>query len=227
MKRPLIGIPVSMNNNIGISREYFEYFSYFGDVIGLPLSTTLMPIDLLVLPGGSDICPSRYAANRFFSYGGNPSRFLEYFDTKVLPLYVKALEEKKLKGIFGICRGLQTLNVHFGGTLYQHLLDEPTNLETERYKQIQTGLVYNLKGIWDGKEEIKYNSMHHQAINKLPDVLIPTIVNKIATYTTEGGAVKLIEGIRHKSLPIFGVQYHPEEFACPLAGKIINHIINL
>lgn len=218
-------MPSSLNNHMGAAREYFEYLSYFGDVVSLPLSTTLVPIDILVLPGGSDVCPSRYPSNRFFSYGGQPNRFFEYFDTRVLPLYIERLAQGKMQGILGICRGLQTLNVHFGGTLYQHLFDEPTNLETERHKQIQTGVVQNMGGIYKNGE-IKYNSMHHQAIKVLGNGLIPTLINKNTTENTEGKAVNLIEGIRHEVLPIFGVQYHPEEFACPFFGTILRHITN-
>ena len=227
MGRKLIGIPPTMNNNLGVSREYYEFFSYYGDVVILPLTDRVMDIDLLVLPGGADICPSRYeCSERFFSYGSNPNRFYEWFDMHVLPSYVRRALERKM-GIFGICRGLQTINVTLGGTLHQHLLDEVYNPENERGKLTQTGIVLDTaRDIWKGPKEIKFNSMHHQAIRTLGTGLVPTIVSKNpVTSTEETKPFNVIEGIRHKTGNIWAVQYHPEEIYDLFSNQILNHLL--
>lgn len=225
-RKKLIGIPPTLNNNLGVSREYHEFFSYFGNVIILPTTKELIDIDLLVLPGGADICPSRYSTDRFFSYGGNPNRFYEWFDTQVLPGYIQRAMNREM-GIFGICRGLQTINVALGGTLYQHLLDEVYNPELDRSKLTQTGIVLDtVRDVWNGPKEIKFNSMHHQAIRQLGAGLVPTILSKNPVTATENyEPFKVIEGIRHKTGKIWGVQYHPEEIYDLFSNKIINHIL--
>lgn len=224
MKRPLIGCPSSLNNFLGIPPKYVEYLSYFGDVIALPLTKSFVPVDLLVLPGGADIDPSRQNLDRMTTYGGNSNRFYEFFDTQVLPLYLEALEAEQIKGIFGICRGMQSLNITFGGSLWQHLYDEPYNLPEERHKKIQKGTTLNLP--FPFTTNISYNSLHHQAVRELGAGLVPILRNSNHTTTETGESVQLIEGFRHKTLNLYGLQYHPEETNCGFATKIINTILH-
>lgn len=212
---------------MGVSREYYEYFSYFGDVIIIPNTDTIIPVDLLVLPGGADVATTRYSPKRLYSYGSQPNRFMEHFDVYNLPLYIEAVKQRKVGAIFGICRGLQTLNVHFGGTLYQHLLDEPTNKEFEREKLTQKGLVHDAP-FYKGPKKIEFNSMHHQAIRDLGEGLSPMIFSENKTRAVENFTpFSVVEGIRHETLPIMGVQYHPEEIYDEFAFQAINYLLNV
>ena len=103
-----------------------------------------------------------------------------------------------------ICRGIQILNVACGGSLLQHIKNHQQ--DEERYiatheVEINTDTILNK--IF-GKEKIKTNTFHHQAIKQLGDDL------KIAAKNSDG----IIEAVEHISYPdLLGVQWHPESFS--------------
>ena len=115
------------------------------------------------------------------------------------------------KPIFGICRGMQLLNVVLGGSLIQHLpnTDEHRLSSTEEtFHEVQAekgGIFEELYG-----EHFAINSFHHQAINRLGDGL------KITLKSWDG---KVIEGVQHQEKPYFGVQWHPERMRLPMDVK--------
>jgi anthranilate/para-aminobenzoate synthase component II len=57
---------------------------------------------------------------------------------------------------------------------------------------------------------------HSLCATKLPDCL-----EKVADF--EG----IVMAVRHRKLPIFGVQFHPESILTPAGGKIIENILNI
>ena len=103
------------------------------------------------------------------------------------------------KPIFGICRGIQILNVALGGTLVQ---DMPSQLSLNHSDGIMHEVSHKPGSIahklWGDKSIV--NSYHHQAVDRLADGLVGVSVCNDGT----------IEAIQHKSLPIFAVQWHPE-----------------
>lgn len=144
--------------------------------------------DGLIIPGGgNDIDPEIYGAK---DSGKNYSP-----DKKYDKRQIKAVKKfaKAKKPIFGICRGLQVINVAFGGTLKQDI---------KRHGGYR--YVKNKKGSWirsvQGKTHIVFCS-HHQAIKKLGEDLIATSYDK---------STNNIEAIEHKTLPIYAVQWHPD-----------------
>ncbi len=140
--------------------------------------------DALILCGGADISPSFYNEENVSSY--NVDYELDLYEFNLLKEFV-ALK----KPILGICRGMQMINIFFCGTLHQHI-DNHKGDSGDIYHKI----IYNDK-------EILVNSAHHQAVKTLGKDL--TI-----TATSLDG---IVEAIRHKELPIFGVQFHPERMA--------------
>lgn len=103
---------------------------------------------------------------------------------------------KYKKPLLGICRGIQSINVFLGGTLKQNIF----NHNNENH-------FINFSG-----ENYLVNSFHHQSINKLANNL-----EILATsYDNE------IEIIKHKFLPILGVQFHPEIAFSKLNKEILN-----
>lgn len=196
-------------NSFGVTLPYLTWLEMFGQVRILdyrePFDGTL---DMLVLPGGPDVNPERYnqPPSRFT---GKPCIYREYFDTHVLPQYVNSFMP-----IFGICRGHQTINVHFGGTLSQHMYHE-TSVKT------RDELVHEIKYGVDSKfYKIKVNSLHHQVVDKVGEGL-----KVIARYSEKEGK-KDIEALIHKELPIASVQYHPEElYFNELANSLVEDLL--
>lgn len=165
--------------------------------------TTLDPelaigCDMLLLPGGGDITPAFFGQTNIGS---------QSIDTPLDILQLQALDYfvKEKKPVLGICKGIQLINVHFGGTLTQHI----ETAESHRYVgHDQQHYVYH-SGLC--RDDFFYqlygtgtlvNSAHHQAIDKPGHSLLVTCRAKD----------QVIEGIMHCSLPIIGVQWHPERF---------------
>lgn len=153
----------------------------------------LQSFDLLVLPGGGDITPA------FFGQKNKGSRNI---DTELDILQIQALDlfVRQQKPVLGICKGMQLINIFFGGSIKQHL---PTACRHEYINGDQYHLTQTLPGSALRKlygDRFVVNSAHHQGID-LPGKLLKV------TQTCDDG---VIEGIEHLSLPILGVQWHPE-----------------
>mgnify|MGYP004444643441 CR=1 FL=1 len=151
--------------------------------------------DGLVIPGGADINPARYGQGFHGATGVDYS--LDNLQFAVTKKFVNAN-----KPIFGICRGLQLINVYFGGTLHQHI-----NNHRGRYhgSTITRGSqLYELYG-----SSLSVLSFHHQAANKIGKGL----------KVTQKAAGGYAEGLEHESLPIIVVQWHPEHMGA--TGNVV------
>ena len=131
-------------------------------------------LDGLLLEGGSDVCPR--------SYGEQPLRPQwegdEPRDRYEIEL-VHAFHDAG-KPVLGICRGIQILNVAFGGTLYQDITTQcPGSFEhrdwdiydTNRH-EVDLAAGSRLDALYggssgDGARRVTVNSVHHQAIKDL------------------------------------------------------------
>ena len=96
--------------------------------------------------------------------------------------------------ILGVCLGHQSIGAAFGGNIVraQELMHGKTSLMTTTQQGVFAGL----------PRQFTVNRYHSLAIEKssVPDVL------KVTAWTDDGE----IMGVRHKTLPIQGVQFHPE-----------------
>lgn len=151
--------------------------------------------DGLILAGGGDIDPALYNEENNGSVRIDKDR--DGAEVALLKAYIQAG-----KPVLGICRGHQLINVFFGGTLYQHLPEAALHTnKTDKY------IVHNVVAQSDSVVEKLYgssfvvNSSHHQGIRRLGNGLRVT-----ATWNNQ-----YIEAIEHQSLPILGVQWHPEK----------------
>ena len=148
--------------------------------------------DGLLLPGGGDVAPERYGQKNFASRGIDLGR-----DALELFLIEQFLGEGR--PILGICRGMQVLNVFFGGTLLQDIPGHgQAGTGTDRLHRTVV-IDSELKRLY-GKGQMIVNSAHHQAVDQLGKGL------RAVQWSADGS----VEAIEHATLPVWGVQWHPE-----------------
>ncbi len=161
-------------------------------------------IDGLLVPGGIDVNP--------LCYGEEPHPLL---DTTNMPFDIFQLnlirEVMKLKKpVFGICRGLQIINVALGGTLWQDMSMQSKETFLHRQNEMGRAAVSHSVRITPDSmlheilgDEIMVNSFHHQAIKKPAESLR-------ITARASDGTIEAAEAIDYPWLLI--VQWHPESF---------------
>lgn len=164
-------------------------------------------LDGVVMHGGADVWPG--------NYGEEPLRE-EWVGDRVRDLYdlavVKAFAQAG-KPIFGVCRGLQLINVAFGGALYQDLQTQHPGAQQHRnattydqhFHDIHIVPDTHLAALYPGKPRARVNSIHHQGIKRVaPDFVVEAL--------SEPDGVP--EAIRLSPAPgrgyIAATQWHPE-----------------
>lgn len=151
-------------------------------------------LDGILISGGADVWPERYGAEPApTAETAEPER--DDFELGLLDAATAAALP-----VLGICRGIQIITVHSGGTLHQHVP------EHARYDVSPKGPIHNI-AIAEGSQlstlygtTHEVNSLHHQTVDRIGNGFS-------VTATHEDGTV---EGIEHESLPMLAVQWHPE-----------------
>jgi len=210
----IIGYRNQSNQAIALRQTYIDSVLRAGAIpVILPMLTddeiirkTLRRIDGLILSGGGDVNPAVYGAQRKPECGESD----EIRDQSEL-MFIRLAKEMNMP-IFGICRGVQILNVSYGGSLIQ---DIPSHfgIEMERHRQPEPydmlvhpvhltrgGLLNRITGL----DSFMTNSMHHQSVADLGGSLVVDAVS-------EDGVVEAVCDSRNDA--VFGVQFHPEFFS--------------
>lgn len=150
--------------------------------------------DGLILPGGAMNIHPNYYHEEWMRDPKEAEEYMNYNDTLDFAL-IKAFSDAK-KPILGICRGIQSLNVYFGGSLNQNVIghhdslkkvEHIVNLEKESF----------LYGCYQ-KSKVLVNSYHNLAVKDVAKGF------KVTAVSEDG----IIEGIEKEN--IIGVQWHPE-----------------
>lgn len=232
LRRPLIGVPTGREKSqrfFGLplyimNQTYVRTLENLGALpVMIPLQmseATLAGIfarlDGLLLPGGEDIDPSYYGAERHEQLGSTDKER----DRTELALAQWAMAAGM--PFLGICRGVQVLNVACGGTLIQDLTAERPDLQKhdyfppkfERYRishQAEIAPDSLLARALGRRHGV--NSMHHQGLDEIGVAL------RVVATADDG----LAEALESPVLPFMvAVQWHPEELA-----KTDQHSANL
>ncbi|PID58475.1 MAG: gamma-glutamyl-gamma-aminobutyrate hydrolase [Gammaproteobacteria bacterium] len=218
MSTPIIGIVCCQKDIEGqpgqaAHNKYINSISHFGGMpVLLPsqladkddLHRLLDSLDGLLLTGSySNVAPHRYDA------GHEETCLDEARDSLTFTLLDYATANDL--PVFGVCRGLQEMNVYFGGTLYPDLFVNPDF--TEKHKedagapQSEQYLAAHDIHIAEGGVLAEFgaigqvNSLHKQAIKDLAPPLF-------AEATAPDGLVEAISHPKHRHM--VGVQWHPE-----------------
>ncbi|HEY5266843.1 MAG TPA: gamma-glutamyl-gamma-aminobutyrate hydrolase family protein [Acidimicrobiales bacterium] len=220
MARPLIGIsgrrwPASaLGSNVPPAMSGIHFDLHFTDYPrsvalagGLPVELTrdadvtemVDHLDGLVLTGGADLDPATY------NHEPDPDLGPVEPDRDAWEIALLAAARKKDIPVLAICRGLQLVNVVFGGTLRQHVeldngaghpqWDVDGHEFTHRVNVLEGSVASQL---YD--EEIGVNSLHHQVVEKVGEGLI------VSAKASDGE----IEGLETPDGRIVAVQWHPE-----------------
>jgi putative glutamine amidotransferase len=163
-------------------------------------------LDGILLTGGVDVAPALYGEQPHPRLGAVHAER----DAAEVPLARWAATEGK--PVFGICRGIQVLNVALGGTLYQDLpaqrpgdIDHEVSAKHECWTNLDHGMLLAQDSLLAGllqTTSLEVNSLHHQAVKDIGSGL--RVVGKASD-----GVVEAIEGTNGHF--VVGVQCHPEE----------------
>lgn len=223
MAKPVVGIPASvrlLEHAMQFHGTGYQYLRAVREEVGATVFTIpglpdtgnaielLDAVDGLLLTGSfSNVHPSAYGEPIATSEGF----YDEQRDAVTLPL-IRAALERSLP-IFGICRGMQELNVALGGTLHQvlheapgkddHRPDESLPLEAQfepahEIEIVPGGVLASL--ISDRR--IVVNTAHMQGVNRVAGAL------RVEARSPDG-AVEALSVTAARTFAV-GVQFHPE-----------------
>jgi anthranilate synthase/aminodeoxychorismate synthase-like glutamine amidotransferase len=115
------------------------------------------------------------------------------------------------KPIFGVCLGHQAVGQYFGGRVVRagRLMHGKTSPITHRNTDLFRGLPQGFSGT-------RYHSLLVERSTFPPEL-------EITAETAEGEVM----GLRHRTLPIWGVQFHPESIATQDGMKILENFLGL
>lgn len=220
--RPLIGIcsrPSDEDPEITcVNTRYLEAIERAGGIpVALPFgfeAASIAPeiishVDGLLLTGGGDVSEDGFGGNNYAEGCLARISFMSA-DRDVFEWAAVRAAWDANKPCLGICRGLQVMNVSFGGTLLRdiaerqpsttinHMQPKPFTIPTHSVRiEATSWLAQMLGGL-----EFEVNSMHHQAI------AMPAPEGRIVAWAPDG----VPEAIEFDSKRFFiGVQWHPEQ----------------
>ena len=182
------------------------------------LMDILEQMDGFVLQGGNDLAPETYGEEPIMGGKWKGDAYRDQYEFRIMDY---ALEAQK--PVLGICRGLQLMNVYFGGSLYQDTVIQCPAAISHRdaalYDRVSHGIQL-VKGkildqVYEGDQNRRVNSVHHQSIKRLGNNL------EVLATCPEDGTIEAIGYTGKGEGEIMAVQWHPE-FSDSLRGKVLD-----
>jgi putative glutamine amidotransferase len=222
---PIIGITGTLKDDVETVAERplgrfiradFDYVEGVAGAGGVPVvlppvgdetaaGAVVRGLDGLLLSGGSDLDPGYYGEEPLPELGSTlPER-----DAFEMALVGHAL--RRGIPVFGICRGMQVLNVALGGTLYQDLPSQWDGYVHRHRQAIPKWQPSHEVEVREdsyiaevmGRDVVKVNSYHHQGIKNLAEGLI-------VTGRSTDGVIEAVESRDFSERWLLGVQWHAE-----------------
>lgn len=232
-KKPLIGVlPFYeyQENKTSVKMNYYDGINISGGLaMIIPVISDISILDSYVdickgflITGGLDVDPVFYNEPSLRGLGG----VCPFRDEIEMYIAKKAFE--KNKSVFGICRGMQVMNVALGGTLYQDIYIQQTDKNIYKHTQDAPRWFPSHEVIIEknsrlmqifNKERIMVNSFHHQSVKDLANGY------RVTARAGDG----TIEGIEYVEHPFFlGVQWHPEDmiYKYPESLKLFKGLVD-
>ena len=213
MNKPLIGITAVYMNDGDAHATRTTYINAVraagGEAVLLPTAMDtdsceklVKCLDGLLIPGGPDVSPQLYGEQPI------PQAPTTRKNEDVFEIALIHEAVKQNKPILGICRGLQVLNVAFGGSLWQDIPSQGAgrvchaqgmSIRSEGTHLVKLDEACRLAKIF-GCHSIYTNTYHHQAIKDLAPCF------QVVGRATDG----IVEAIENEDGSILAVQWHPE-----------------
>ena len=167
----------------------------------------LKELDGFVFQGGSDLAPETYGETPIIEDKWLGDAHRDQYELAIMDYAIKSD-----KPILAICRGMQLMNVYFGGTLYQDINTQQKETLVHRdalkYDTIHHKIDFNgssvLSNLYSDIADPIVNSVHHQGIKDVGKQL------DVLAVAAEDGIVEALEYTGASSGRVLGVQWHPE-----------------
>ncbi|WP_250277494.1 gamma-glutamyl-gamma-aminobutyrate hydrolase family protein [[Clostridium] colinum] len=214
MKKFILIVPSNDDEKFFINKNYINNIKIF-NIPYYVCDYNIKNIDYdyingILLTGGGDIEPSLYNQKKHWQ---SQDIYLERDNFEISLL--KEAFKRKIPTL-AICRGMQIMNVAFGGTINQHIdghmQKEDKKIPTHYIDIEKDTILYNILE----KDSIKVNSVHHQVVDKVAN-----------GFKVCAKCENIIEGIEYIDKDIFfmGLQWHPEALYDENSKKIFSSFV--
>ncbi|MBI5047128.1 aminodeoxychorismate/anthranilate synthase component II [Candidatus Micrarchaeota archaeon] len=187
--------------SVSSSLQSKEVVVFRNDAITLDKIKTLKPEAIILSPG-----PGNPANKRDF---GVCADILNSLSTDSNSDFLKTTNFLKTTKILGVCLGHQGIIHYFGGKVTKN---KPMHGKTSKIEHNATGLFADLQ---NPLTVMRYHSL---VGSDIPDCL---------EITARSMDDNVVMGVKHKTLPIYGVQFHPESIMTEGGKKIIENFLRL